>query len=304
MAVSMIKLVLIFSITMVTLDNVNCQLTINVNGIQQIISLLENVNDTSVTSSSVLPQMQSSVCTGKPARDSSEHLPCFTNNHQSTSLHNSFVHTRLLPSAYSWQLPFYEINIGDGLLFDVYCEMDTDGGNWTVFQRRFDGSVDFYRNWTDYEEGFGSLDGEFWAGLELVHQLTSSGSWELQVQLEDFTGGTAYANYPSFSIGDAASNYTLHYGSYSGTAGTYGSLYYTSNNRPFSTKDRDNDAKSSGHCAQDRQGAWWYGNCAYANLNGKYLGATGNGPTAMYWYHWKSSRQSLKSSTMMIRPVQ
>ena len=37
--------------------------------------------------------------------------------------------------------------------FDVYCEQDYYGGGWTFIQRRRDGSVDFNRNWDDYETG-------------------------------------------------------------------------------------------------------------------------------------------------------
>ncbi|XP_038058742.1 ficolin-1-like [Patiria miniata] len=76
----------------------------------------------------------------------------------------------------------------------VYCDMGTDGGGWIVFQRRQDGSVDFYRNWAEYQSGFGDLSGEFWLGNDNLVTLTSDdsrGTWELSVDLEDWEGNTS-----------------------------------------------------------------------------------------------------------------
>ena len=117
--------------------------------------------------------------------------------------------------------------------------METDGGGWTVFQRRQDGSVDFYRGWVDYEMGFGELDNEFWLGLSKIHRLTKIDS-SLRVDLEDFNQNTRYAHYDTFSVGDASTEYVLTVGGYSGTAGdcTTGNRH---NGMKFSTKDNDND---------------------------------------------------------------
>ena len=63
----------------------------------------------------------------------------------------------------------YHINPDGTGLFSTYCDMQSDGGGWTVIQRRRDGSVNFYRNWKDYVMGFGDLNGEYWLGLEKIH---------------------------------------------------------------------------------------------------------------------------------------
>ena len=78
--------------------------------------------------------------------------------------------------------------------------MDTDGGGWTVFQRREDGSEDFYRGWNDYEIGFGNFSGEFWLGLSKIHRLTRNTPM-LRIDLADFEGNFRFAKYTTFTTG-------------------------------------------------------------------------------------------------------
>ena len=173
--------------------------------------------------------------------------------------------------------------------------METDGGGWTVFQRRQDGSVDFYRNWTNYENGFGNLTGEFWLGLSKIHRLTKEGSNTLRVDLGDFEGNTAYANYSTFNVSDGSTEYILTVGGYSGTAGD--SLAHHNGSR-FSTRDNDND-NSGDNCAQDFTGAWWYNNCYASNLNGRYFNTKTNNDQGIKWWDWKGT--TLKFSEMKTR---
>ena len=112
----------------------------------------------------------------------------------------------------------YKIN-PDGLgEFEVYCDQKTAGGGWTVFQKRQDGSVDFFLPWNDYKRGFGNLNGEFWLGLDKINRLTVSGSYKLRVDLEDLQGSTAFAEYSSFAVTSERVKYKLSLGSYSGTS--------------------------------------------------------------------------------------
>jgi len=84
-----------------------------------------------------------------------------------------------------------------------------------VFQKRLDGSIDFYLDWNEYKRGFGHVSGEFWLGLDKIHRLTKERS-RLRVDLEDFDGETAYAEYDLFAVGDEESKYKLSIGNYSG----------------------------------------------------------------------------------------
>ena len=75
--------------------------------------------------------------------------------------------------------------------------------------------------WTDYEDRFGNLTGEFWLGLGKINRLTKEQSNTLRVDLGDFDGNTSYAQYTTFSVDDSTEEYRLHViaGEYSGTAG-------------------------------------------------------------------------------------
>ena len=101
----------------------------------------------------------------------------------------------------------------------VLCDMTTDGGGWTVFQRRLDGSVDFFQGWESYKNGFGNLSGEFWLGNDYLHRLTAFGDVMLRVDQEDFDGNITYAEYTTFQVADEADKYRITIGGYNGTAG-------------------------------------------------------------------------------------
>lgn len=182
----------------------------------------------------------------------------------------------------------------------VLCDQDYSSGGWTVIQHRFEGSVIFYRGWQEYKNGFGSLEGEFWLGLDSIHQLTASKPHELVILLEDYNGNKTYANYDRFEIGDEGQKYALKtLGVFSGTAGD---SLGAQKGMKFTTLDADNDRWVK-NCAVEFTGAWWYAACHESNLNGQYLrGDTVQHATGMVWKSFRGLYHSLKSSKMMIRP--
>jgi hypothetical protein len=105
--------------------------------------------------------------------------------------------------------------------FFIYCEnIEEDAGNWIVIQNRFNGDIDFFKNWQEYKDGFGNIGGEFWLGLEKIFELTSDSFHELMIIIEDFNGQKRTAKYGGFAISSEAEGYALSVlGKYSGDAG-------------------------------------------------------------------------------------
>ncbi|KAH3818664.1 hypothetical protein DPMN_120386 [Dreissena polymorpha] len=166
--------------------------------------------------------------------------------------------------------------------------METDGGGWTVIQRRVSDS-DFYKSWAEYKAGFGD-EHNFWLGNENIFAMTGSEGYRLRVDLTAVGGVTKYALYQQFAVAWEGDLYRFSVANYSGTAGD--SLSYT-NNMAFSAKDRENDM-SSGNCAMWRHSAWWYTGCCYADLNGPHVGTR----EGLFWIGYL---ELLTSSEMKIR---
>ncbi|XP_075168560.1 ryncolin-1-like [Haematobia irritans] len=172
----------------------------------------------------------------------------------------------------------------------------------TIVLRRKDGSVDFLRTWNDYKKGFGDSAGEFFIGLDRLHQLTNSGRCQLIIILEDWENERRYAKYDNFIIGSESEQYKLHsLGHYTGTAGDDFSYNL---GQKFTTIDRDNDQHGSANCAVLYKGAWWHKSCYKCNLFGPYKKGQVNVSELghiVQWHAFKGNVTSLKFAEMKIR---
>lgn len=150
----------------------------------------------------------------------------------------------------------------------VYCDMELDGGGWTVFQRRgqFGNPVHyFYRNWKDYATGFGDPLKEYWLGNKVLHALTTNKHMTLRIELKNHTGVTLIADYSLFKVENEDDFFKITVNGYTGRRGS--DAFSGTNGASFTTYDQDHDTHNS-NCAATFRGAWWYGACHASNLNG------------------------------------
>ncbi|XP_071839367.1 IgGFc-binding protein-like isoform X2 [Apostichopus japonicus] len=171
---------------------------------------------------------------------------------------------------------------------EVYCDMTTDGGGWTVFQNRKHFNVNFRRGWNDYKDGFGNANSDYWLGNGAIHHITNQRETSMRIELTNTFNASYFGLYEVFRVSGEEDEYQLH------SQYTSGSFLFDALNRhngmPFSTRDNDNDNRPDGNCAVIGSGGWWYDNCFYANLNGE--------DRDQFYF----SPFYIKSSQMKIRP--
>ena len=191
----------------------------------------------------------------------------------------------------------------------VYCAMSNVASlGWTVIQRRVDGSVDFNRNWNDYKNGFGDVEGDYWFGNDDIHALTSMPGSTMMVwfQFKDFSGDIKNVVYRGFRVEDEQNKYKLHTGVFDSANGGISAGFITSHDQQFfSTPDMDNDIQNAVHCASRYKSGFWFSNCFSINPNGPYYASQDLcvADKGIHWLDWKPKTVCLKTFRMAVRKV-
>lgn len=189
---------------------------------------------------------------------------------------NSTIDTKFSESA-PWFLTTSCSNLERGSPSGVYSILKNSEGNflkerffnkqfckkinehyWTVIQRRDNYTIqqDFNVSWTDYKVGFGDVEKDFWMGNNFLARFSAGNNLTLRIELEDFDGNTAWAEYEEFAVGSENQQFMLTVGGYSGNASDALSSHSGSG---FSTYDRKNDlAPECCPCSVSYGGGWWF----------------------------------------------
>lgn len=215
-------------------------------------------------------------------------------------------------------------------IMHVYCDMNMDsndhGGGWTVILRRLDKSfmfveldgssvgltrpqrqsqnslleefkasqTNFGLDLLDYKRGFGQLNdwAEFFVGLDLLHHLTESDPYELQVDLETVGSAELHLKFDHLSVASEDKGFKIELGKCNHTEQVCAPVSGL-NGSQFSPK-----SGTSGSWA------WWSSRLApkdQLDLT-RPIGRQADGNILhLHWPNWQHSSEPLKRISMKIR---
>uniref|UniRef100_A0A0K8RGV5 Putative ficolin/ixoderin n=1 Tax=Ixodes ricinus TaxID=34613 RepID=A0A0K8RGV5_IXORI len=160
-----------------------------------------------------------------------------------------------------------------GTPVDATCDMESDGGGWTVIQRRTEYEVydnNFEKDLGDYERGFETIGSGFWIGNKILHALTGfpNNQQALRIELTRKAGQQpTVVHYNKFHVGSEKEKYKLTIGDYQGPDGS--DALSAHNGAEFTIKKSMTINPDHDTCSSSLSGGWWFKTCNEANLNGR-----------------------------------
>jgi len=161
-----------------------------------------------------------------------------------------------------------------------------------LIQQNFGESLFFERTWNELLVEQGHQSGDYWIGLETIHQLTKDGRYKLRLDMQSRDGTWYWEEYNTFTVQDSSDNYYMTVYGVVGNTGADGSMYYQRNNY-FSTFDFD--ASGSG-CSSTYRSGWWYSSCFISCFNCNRLPPN----NAFYMFTTELAIVSLQSVSMRL----
>jgi len=132
-----------------------------------------------------------------------------------------------------------------------------------LIQQNFGDSYFFERTWNELLVEQGQPSGDYWIGLETIHQLTKDGMYKLRLDIQARDGTWYWEEYDTFIVQDNSTYYYMVASGVVGNTGESGSMYYHSG-FPFATFDFD--ILGTG-CAPSYRSGWWYYSCLLTCFN-------------------------------------
>ncbi|XP_040076820.1 techylectin-5A-like [Ixodes scapularis] len=155
---------------------------------------------------------------------------------------------------------------------NVRCDMESDGGGWTVIQRRsrYEAQNNYFeKDIKHYESGFITQEGASWIGLDNLHALTNFPNNQQALRIELTKIGQREPTvllYRKFVVGSKQEGYKLTVADYEGPH--QDALSYHKGQK-FTIKKSMTQPADGDRCSARLSGGWWFKDCNEANLNGR-----------------------------------